>query len=460
MAAKNVSSVETALDFQFGWRWLLPAQNGQHISYVGLDAAELQWWQTAHEVVCQSGLGSGLAAESLFVALDPLNQTQVFAQLANSELGLVCVWGSGQAVQRLRSQLRGFGAVHEYALLPAGNPRVVVPLSSPRAAVAGLCLHRPGRWVAKVGMMVARILAYCGNYILLRGKVLLIATRVANTVPQGALQAGLDAALHGAHSDFALYLGTPDGNRKTVVLPVGDGTPALILKVAATPTARAALQNEASVLALLAGTPLTTRVPKLFGLKDAGVRLTLTQEYRQRQAVDTGVMQGAVLDFLTDLSVLGRDQIALANWLQPQVGDHALGLEKAGAKLRTRIEASATSGTQIWLHRNHGDFAPWNCSWTAQGLFVFDWEESRARRLALDDAFYYVLSPFVHVHKKPNAQKALVLALQFGGKLCSRMAATGAAADVRLYLALWLLGQLGDSDFYSELLGCLEQDWA
>ncbi|EKD98699.1 MAG: hypothetical protein ACD_23C00304G0001, partial [uncultured bacterium] len=107
MVAKNVSSAASALDFQFGWRWLLPVQNGHHISYVGLDAAELQWWQTTHGVVCQSGLGSGLAAESLFVALGPLNQTQVLAQLGHSKLGLVCVWGSGQAVQRLRSELRG-----------------------------------------------------------------------------------------------------------------------------------------------------------------------------------------------------------------------------------------------------------------------------------------------------------------------------------------------------------------
>lgn len=462
-------------DFRFGWRWLLPSQNGKRWESIGLSSEEHRWWQHGSSPALFSNHSD--RAHGYLIALDSVAPDAIANQINEDSPPWLCAWGAGSSISRLRSSLHGFASVREYALLPAGNPRVVVPLSSPGFVEAGLRLHRPGRWLAQLGMLMARGLARLGNYSLLRRKVLLIASREENAWPLGAMQAGLAASSSGPQLDYALYLGTPDDNRKTVVLPLGNSEPSVILKAAETPRARAALQNEAHALKTMGLSTLAARVPRFIGLEDAGGRLTLLQEYRQRHVVGKDRMTVAVLDFLAKLNAIGRERMALADWLGLASGngcvldngfDHRAGLppfaEEAAAKLRARVAAMADRGAQLWLHRNHGDFAPWNCAWTVRGLFVFDWEESREHRLALDDAFYYVLSPFVHVHKKPDARKALVMALQFAGELAPQLGfAAGSAPDreaaVRLYLALWLLGRLNQSPFYGELVVRLEQSW-
>lgn len=138
--------------------------------------------------------------------------------------------------------------------------------------------------------------------------------------------------------------------------------------------------------------------------------------------------------------------------------------ESAASKLWSRLTGLANEKKQICLHRCHGDFAPWNCAWTDRGLFVFDWEESREQGLALGDAFYYVLSPFVHVQKNPDAGKVLAMAVEFATDVSTRSGLCAGLTprcetDVRVYLALWLLDRLNLSPFYGELAVRLERSW-
>jgi hypothetical protein len=173
------------LDYRFGWRWLLPVCDGDQTVSVGLGADEQQWW--AQKLKLVSSRDEGFIG--CLISLDNATPVEIVNSIINANPHWLCAWGSGSSVNRLRSSLHGFGSVREYALLPAGKPRVVVPLSSPKNAVAGLRLHRPGRWLARVGLIVARGFARLGYYGLLRRSVLLIATREKGAVPQGAAKA-------------------------------------------------------------------------------------------------------------------------------------------------------------------------------------------------------------------------------------------------------------------------------
>lgn len=314
MLGETDSQSSSLLDYRFGWRWLLPVLNGDRIFNVGLSADEQQWWAQTQSLTLVSNQAENF--DGYLIALDSAAPDAIANQINSVTPRWLCAWGSGSSVSRLRSSLHGFGSVREYALLPAGKPRVVVPLSSPRNAIAGLRLHRPGRWLARVGLLVARGFSRLGYYGLLRRSVLLIATREKGTVPQGAVQAGMNASMVSGRADYALYLGTPDDNRKTVVLPLGDAPPSVILKVAETLKPRVALQNEARALTAMGMTSLAEQVPGLIGLKEAGVRLTLAQEFRKRHSIGQARMSHAAVNFLAGLTEIDRKQVALADFLK------------------------------------------------------------------------------------------------------------------------------------------------
>lgn len=429
------------LDFRLGWRWLLPGQCGGVMAVHGLSSDE-----TEYLAGVRTPLGVGGQSDGFLTA-----------DLEAAQVVCVRVDRAGGAYWRARLK-ESFLHVREYALLPAGNPRVVVPLSSPHHAVAALGLHRPGGLGARLGVAVALFLARRGNFGLLRRRVLLIATRDPGLLPMGAICAELPTHLDEVPLDYALYLGTADDNRKTVVLPLGQAVPRMILKVAETAKACAAVRNEAAALELMGRSSIANYVPKFGGLVESGQALTLYQEYRPRQQASPRKMQGAVVEFLASLSGLSRHSMPLADYLgNSNETSQSRRVAKACESVLARLNAFAATGTQVWLHRNHGDFAPWNCAWTDKGFFVFDWEESREQTLALGDAFYYVISPALHIQRRPNAKKTLAMALLVAGQVAT--AGGLGNLDIRLYLALWLLGRVNTAPLYAEMLVLLEQDW-
>jgi hypothetical protein len=245
---------DAVLDFRFGWRWLLPIAAGGRIRLHSFPMEEQAFWQEAlpaldwqagddrPDMLLVDGVRCGAQAMPSLIDI----QT---AQVA-------CMVVSRAQANHWRTILcEAYSQVREYGLLPSGNPRVVVPLTSARHAVMALSLHRPGRWVARLGVMLARTLARFGYLDLLRGRVLLIATTSPGFVPHGAVLAGVPERVGHQVTDYALYLGTPDDNRKTVVLPLGDELPSVILKVAETPMSCASLHNEAAALSALSSSP-------------------------------------------------------------------------------------------------------------------------------------------------------------------------------------------------------------
>jgi len=483
------------LDYRFAWRCLLPAElianAGVQLRLWGFAEEEEEFWrdwfgQQSRHMKVERGEGGQVQLVDA-QRCEKLEQPSP-AELARADLVVVL---ADRAQSRKWHHLlsEAFPKVREFALLPRGNPRVVVPLGQRRHTLAGLDLHRPGRWLARAGIGVARGLAAIGQLSLLRGRVLLIAERKLGAVPTCAAQAGPAKTAYSQPShEFALYLGTPGDNRKTVMLPLGLCPPTLILKTGTTSRARASLYNEAMTLAALAGTPLAGQVPRLLGQQTCADTLTLQQEFRPRRRVAKARQETAVVDFLSQLAGLSARPVALGELLAALptqlrnlengrtharlnaelpaalLGGSALAVRyrhneaaaSAYLALRARLGSLDAQGEIAWVQRTHGDFAPWNCAWSDDGLFVYDWEDSRDSGLALSDAFYYATAPALFLRRKPRAAATLAAALA----LAKRVAvASPTSLNVHIQLALWLLEQAGKAAFYDKLLIELSQSW-
>lgn len=435
----------------YEWRCLLPFVSGQHLGVWGFSDAQERVWR---------GLICGAEWDG--------SNTEIDGWIINADAGVpesdllagskwVAVLGSRRTVGKWRhSVLAQFPVVREYGLVPVRSPRIVVPLCSRRAARAGLLLHRPGRYAARVGLVIARGLARFGNYGLLRRRNLVIAS-IDGSAWSSQIGWADVGELTGRHRvDFALYLGGSGDRKKTVVLPLLDRDPSVILKMAEHAAAREALLKEARALRDMGGTCLASMIPMIVGLEEKEDRVTLVQEYRQRRQVNRWIMRDSVIRFIRGLSEINSEVVSIDTLLQ-SIGKDRVGsgvslpskgalpmetgifgegfsrtiamskafspsVAMAATRLQRRIVDLASCGAQVLVHRSHGDLAPWNCAWTDRGLFVFDWEESREQAMALSDAFYYVLAPYAHVHVAPDASKAVRAALLFGSQVIRRSA--------------------------------------
>ena len=454
-------SLDLKKDYEFGWRWLLPLHAGITYRMYGFSVEEEQFWCTAPLAFSSSSRNT--LAEVLLVNPDNGYACNGPTDEEMGSASVICIVAKRSSARKWRSRLAAeFPLLKEYGLLPATNPRVIVPLAAPHLVVAALGLHRPGRWVARLGVSVAQSLAGIGNFSLLRGRVLLIASRDPKRPAHGSVVAGWPVRGGGADEvEYALYLGGPDENRKTVIVPLGLNTPNVILKVAMLDKARASLRNEAASINALAHSPLAIHIPKLVDVVDADGILTLYQEYRPRRATKPRQMRESVIGFLASLSRMERRKERLAVLLEDIPVEASSGMSDKVAiacrALYARLEALSQAGTLLWVHRSHGDFASWNCSWSEHGIFVFDWEASRAQDLAFGDVFYYAIAPALHVQRNPHVQKTLDAALYLAQQV-SESADMG-GVDCRVYLALWLLGRLGEASQYGELLILLEEYW-
>jgi hypothetical protein len=255
-----------------------------------------------------------------------------------------------------------------------------------------------------------------------------------------------------AEQDFALYLGTPEPNRKTVVLPLMNGRSTRIIKAADNPEGCTALRNESAMLARMADTPLHAQVPALCSFHDDAEQVSLVQSFRARSLVLPWRQHRAVQDFLSALSKVDAGHTTTGALLDAMQGADIAGLPTEIAALGSWLCELPAQG-KLFLHRSHGDFALWNCIWTRQGLFVYDWEASCEEALALSDAFYYVLAPFKLIKQSEDGEKALQAVMAFTAPLLPALQLQ--RSDVPVYLALWLLQQGEHPALYCHLASAL-----
>lgn len=280
------------------------------------------------------------------------------------------------------------GNARRYVLLPPENPRLVLPLDDLRQLQRGLSLHRPGRRSARIALHMLSGVVGFGLTRPLTGRVLWI----SDGLPQGAI-AGVSSVL---------YLGTEDRCRKTTILPKHAGT---LLKHATGDEATRALRTETYALEVLAGTGIADRIPKVVAFHELTFGCALEQEYRTPIGVGYNVTDNDVIEFLVDMAA---------------------------------IDAQTRGG--VLGHRCHGDFAPWNMMKTSQGLFVYDWENSRSWAPALSDAFYFAVAPFLYVKGPGGSSHSAIKRAKYLGEEVAR--AIGLPeSQVQMLLKEWLLGE-------------------
>jgi hypothetical protein len=233
--------------------------------------------------------------------------------------------------------------------------------------------------MAKLGMMLVRSLVSIGQFAPLRRRMLFVAVKDETAFPAGAIASGLETRFPVEKGAFALYLGTPDVKRKTVILPLMDPQKVL-LKTASSTDARDALRSELSTLRALEFSSIGPNIPGCWMWWITG-HIDFVSGIQQRKSTGNKGYRNAVIDFLSRLSAQGRDSCALTEILEKVRSENGVLFCDSEGRVRTslirKLEQAAEVGTKLWVNLSHGDFAPWNCSWTDEGLFVFDWEESR-----------------------------------------------------------------------------------
>ena len=303
---------ESALDFRFGWRWLLPLSTCRTVQLVGFSPEEKSYWESLFPFsgpICRRQ-----PAELFIIKYDGGGASFNPNSFDFSKARFLALVGPGKQATSWRRTLReSFPLVREYCLLPSENPRVVVPLSSFMATKAALDLHRPGRWVARFGVQTAKIMARFEIYTLLRQRVLLIASQNQKSQTGGSRFSAQSKRNSSPEIDYALYLGSPNSNRKTVVLPINSGGPSSILKIAETTKAKLALSNEADVLEKLAHSQISSYIPRSEGLVETEGALYLYQEYRSRKPVTARQMDLEVTTFLGLLSQIESRPLPLSS---------------------------------------------------------------------------------------------------------------------------------------------------
>ncbi|MFZ2949513.1 MAG: hypothetical protein WA003_08500, partial [Desulfuromonadaceae bacterium] len=436
------------LDYRFGWRWLLPLQANQHICLQGFDEDESSFWKDALLPATITNFPD--SADIWIVNADSLDSAATPCCSGLDNVSTVCAFGRGSIINHWRSVLKksSFIDIREYGLLPHSNPRVVVPLDSHYHAAQGLSLHRPGRLIAQLGILFARVLAGIGVYAPLRRNVLLIANKTPDTVPIGANQARVLEHFSQQILDYALYLGTPDDNRKTVVLPLGEDLPDTILKSGSSLLARKALLNEHQSLSAMRETPLCSSVPLIKGIVDCQHCISLYLEFRPRISRKIKEMKPYILEFLSGLSRIERHERSLNYYLE------AMDMDYVSAHLKKWLVSRAQQGIGVCEHRGHGDFAQWNVSWSSKGLFVYDWEESRPCMPAFWDCFYYVAAPALRIQKQPDPASVAGQCIDF-----ARLVALASGLehlDVTCHFVLWCLNRINVEPFYGQMLATLD----
>ncbi len=450
----NLRDDEATTDYRLGWRWLAPLRSGDRVLLEGFSRDEegfLKRMLACHDATV------GFPQAEVLLAMDPEPPEE-----GGEYPGLqgCCILGEGPRVRKWMRWAGGrFPRCSLYALLPPGRPRVVVPLGTPRHVRLALSLHRPGRRLARWLTVMLGGLAAVGVTRPLQRRLLLVAGDRGREPMGSDLFRGAGTA---EGNEYVLYLGTPDDNRKTVVLVLSDGESA-IEKHGATPKAVAALENEAAVLGLLKQTPVAARVPVLLGHRVEDGRAALRQTYRRRRWILPSSMRREVVRFLVDLARVEPANRLLSRVLEE--GEVREGIRWCrehglGEPVILRLEGMGRQGRQLAGHRCHGDFAPWNSIWTRQGLLVFDWEASRPWEPALADAFYYSVAPALHV---PGRRRAPGRVRRAAWAFARQVAAgSGMEPDVvPFYWALWLLARLGErpDDLYQMLMRELERSW-
>jgi len=380
------------LEKRLAWHVLIPVRSERRVFLEGFPegAAELWYKLRGEEVVPQS------SSADVTLYWDPSPKDIL--------LGIEgCV-----VVGPKKSIPEAVTSGKSWSLLPASDPRLVLPLQNKEQLQRGLTMHRPGRRIARALVSIMKLAARCGWVTPLERRVLWMS--------------GIGTPEFG--DDAVLYLGTDDDDRKTTILPVKG---VQVLKYGFSNSAKSALSREAKALTAMAETPLAKHVPKKIGIETRGAAIVLKQEYRVRQKLSKTDLREFACNFLADMTEIDAEQRPFSNILEvdTSVAEHL-------STLRNPSDI-------ILGYRSHGDFAPWNMMATKQSFFVFDWEDSVSWAPAFSDAFQFIVAPAIHTSKVMQPKNVAADAFRFAKDVAKKSGISD--KEIPFYWGLWLAVQ-------------------
>jgi hypothetical protein len=302
--------------------------------------------------------------------------------------------GRVMACRRGQPAPAGFSRAEAYLALPrAANPRLLVPLGSPRAAAAALARNhdatsrqaRLARAALGAGLRVGLT-----QRVADRVDVFVDPSLTAGERPALLLSEHLRGIFGRRDLEMAVILGVPRLNRKPVLqVLTSDGTVVGYVKAAWNDLTAGLVRNEARVLADLgAAAPATFTPPALVAAGPWGeLELLAASALPNAERPDQAQVFEPPMAVIAEIAGRGgRSTARLAD-------------SPYWAGVRERV--AAQGGSQVlhravdWIERHfgavemafgawHGDFTPWNMARLGGTTYLWDWERAAPAPAGLD----------------------------------------------------------------------------
>lgn len=257
--------------------------------------------------------------------------------------------------------------------------------------------------------------------------------------------------------EFALFTGTPGPNRKAVCCYRLSAQQLVFAKLPLSPIAAAKVRVESQHLNQLATLrPRAFTLPRVIDLQPTHLLQSGVQLPGSRRATRFGAAHARCLTELLQTTGMHQPLAASSSWqtIAQQVAELAtLPETRIPFGLRTKLSyllKSLDPQRPLTFAFAHGDFTPWNCWLTPEGIALYDLELAQPEAPLLYDLFHF------------ETQQALLAARTPAAAIRARVLATAAEffpqlpeADVALGWQLYLLHQVSTG----ALLYHAQPDW-
>lgn len=414
------------------WKVLLPITEGIRILAVGLTPEEATGLARSYGSV---NVTPGEQKYDIVVIgkeiRDAVAIDDYLSPLANDGTLVAC----SRFAQR-SAKKRGLTCVGQYAGLPPKQPRVFIPLTSRKTREAGLSFHSPGSLPGKAWLNMTRFLNSAGFVAHLRhGSVTIWTSGKHSNMP--SIQRWISRETGWDVGDMVIYAGSDSADRKITVLAMSpDCNRKIIVKIADTEPAVAAVNRESASLRILAQSSLAAAVPSVIAEDSFGPYFIQLQTFLNRGSGQYGTLSDAHMNFLSALSHINRESIPIHKTMEWLIISEAKGLPDAITRIASHIKNVRVANAEIDCHMIHGDFAPWNIITQGDSILVYDWENSNPSGFPFHDIFHFIYRQASLVGPWKGASAVVATMKNAAAHL---VRASGVKCDVNIALSMWCI---------------------
>jgi hypothetical protein len=288
----------------------------------------------------------------------------------------------------------GFARAEAYLALPrAANPRLLVPLGSPRAAAAALARNhdatsrkaRLAKAALGAGLRIGLTQRVADRVDVFADPALPAAERA-----QALLSEHLRVLYGRSDLEMAVILGVPRLNRKPVLqVLAADGTVVGYVKAAWNDLTGGLVRNEARVLADLAkAAPRTFTPPALVAAGPWGeLELLAASALPNAARPDAAAVFDPPMPVIAEIAGLWGRTMARLGCSPYWAGVRARLAAQAPSEILSRAVdwvESRYGGLTMAFGAWHGDFTPWNMARIDGATYLWDWERAAPAPAGLD----------------------------------------------------------------------------